>query len=129
IKIKSGNDTEAVIGQKLTIVADNDTKIETKKKMFVKAVNLLDVDGGDEWKLKAKKWQLDATDADVKVKVKGAWDADVKGRILWEHSKKSRFYANGGEIIAQYTKGGRFYASSSEARLEKMNGGAKLTVS
>lgn len=129
IKIKSGNDTEAVIGQKLTIVADNDTKIETKKKMFVKAVNLLDVDGGDEWKLKAKKWQLDATDADVKVKVKGAWDADVKGRILWEHNKKSRFYANGGEIIAQYTKGGRFYASSSEARLEKMNGGAKLTVS
>ncbi len=128
LKIETKKDASITIHDKLKILTDDDTSMESKKKFFVKTKDLLDVDGGDEAKVKAKKWKFDSTDADVKVTVKGAWDAAVEGRILWEHNKKSRFYANGGEIIAQYKDGGKFYASSSEARLEKQSGGAKLTV-
>lgn len=128
IKVKSGKDTKVDVGENLTITSKKDTKLESKTKFFQVAKELWDVDAGDEAKLKAKKWTLDSTEADVQVKVKGAWDAAVEGRILWEHDKKSRFYANGGEIIAQYKDGGRFYASSSEARLEKQSGGAKLAM-
>lgn len=128
IKVKSGQDTTVVVGNKLTVTSDKDTKLESKTKFFQVAKDLWEVDAGDAAKLKAKKWAIDSTEADVKVKVKGAWDAAVEGRILWEHNKKSRFYANGGEILAQYKNGGRFLANSSEARLEKQSGGAKLAM-
>lgn len=128
IKVEAKQDTSVVTKAKLKISSDDDTSMTSKKKFSLKTKELLAVDGGDSAKLKAKKWTIDSTEADVKVKVKGAWDAAVEGRILWEHNKKSRFYANGGEIIAQYKNGGRFYANSSEARLEKQSGGAKLTM-
>ncbi|MEC7523045.1 MAG: type VI secretion system tip protein TssI/VgrG [Myxococcota bacterium] len=128
IKVESGADTTVKVGKNLSVTSEDDTKLEAKKKFYVKSKELLDVDGGDEAKLTAKKWSFTSSEGDVKVTGKGTWDAKVKGRILWEHDGKSRFYANGGEILAKYNGGGMFLANSSEARMTKERGGAKISV-
>lgn len=128
LEMSSGNDTNLTVGDKLTIKSKDDAKIETEKKMFVKAVNLFDLDGGDHAKLKAKKWKLDSTDAEVAIDVKGEWNAKVTGKVTWNHNDKVKIVADGTELKAEVVGGGMFKATKSFATIEQQGGGASVVV-
>lgn len=127
IKMKSGEDTTMIVGKKLTVTSDDDTRHESKKKFFMKTVDLLDVDGGNEAKMKAKKWSVEATEADYKTKTKGKFDVESEGWIQLKHNGKARFFANGANAMMENMKGGKFAVGGSNAK-SSVEGGGSIDV-
>lgn len=129
IKVKSGNDTIVDVGDKLTVTSGDDTKIESKTKMFQIAKDLWDVDGGDEAKLKAKKWDFKATDSTYDLYVKGAMTTKSDESVVVNVSNgDAKLEIFPGEILVQKKSGGALTLQGSSAHLEQ-DGGASLNLS
>jgi type VI secretion system VgrG family protein len=126
--MKSKKNTETTVGEKLKVVSEDDTSHESKKKFFLKTKELLDVDGGDEVKMKAKKWTIESTEGDYKTTVKGMHELQVDGQSMQlKHGEKLRVFATGANVLLENMDGGKFLAGSSYAKTE-VNGGTSMNL-